>query len=233
MQKVLLFIAFACLFSVSGISQVRVMKPVKKTYPKKTNLSIGGGYTQSVLFLSRNVKENNDAKGYTFQFIYGGARTLRVATEYTYYQSINIEPTWFNIEANTIEVNAHILAKVKNTRAIFYPLFGLSYNHFSGFYTGKNDFLNLSTKYKTNSTVSTNWLGLNVGTGYEQYIANFSFFIEYKMRVGVNDGVENHINIMDVCIGLGLRYTLRVPYIYYLFKGTRNRYSLELDSDKI
>ena len=228
MRCILLYPIFFFLLCGTTQAQLRVIKPVK-TYPKKTNFAIGAGLTRSVLFLTRNVKENNDATGYNFSVIYGGARILRVSMEYTYYRPINIEPTWLNIKANTIEANAHIIARFKTTKAFFYPLFGLSYNHFSGYFTGRNDFLHLSEKYKTNTTVTTNWLGLNMGTGYEQYFGPVSIFIDYKMRVGFTDGNGHQINIMDVCIGGGLRYNIKVPSVYKLFSGTKNRYFLDAD----
>lgn len=226
-SKYLLFFAFLlCLPYVNA--QVRVIKPVKKSYPKKTNFGIGGGLTRSVLYLNRNVKENNDATGYSVAMIYGGARIARVSVEYTHYKSINIEPTWYNIKASTVEANVHIIARFKKTNAFFYPLFGLSYNMFSGYFTGRNDFMNLSEKYKINSVASSNWLGLNVGTGYEHYFGPVSAFLDYKMRVG--ESGKRQLNIMDVCISAGLRYNLKVPSIYKIFSGTKNRYFL--DSEK-
>jgi hypothetical protein len=229
-MRIVLLYSISFLFCLNIKAQTRIIKPVK-TYPKKTNLAFSVGRTRSVLFLSRNVKENNDAKGFSFSAIYGGSKILRVSLEYTMYKQINIEPTWFNIQANTIEANVHVLARVKNTKALFYPLFGLSYNHFSGFFTGRNDFINLAEKYKINSVVTTNWLGLNVGTGYEQYIGPVSFFIDYKMRVGAYDGKEQHVNITDVCISFGLRYNIKAPSIYKIFRGTKNRYFLDTDKN--
>jgi hypothetical protein len=216
------------LFCHSLTAQLRVIKPVKK-YPRKTNLSIGAGFTRSVLFLSRNVKENNDAKGYTFHLIYGGSGIFRASIEYTHFRPIDIAPTWFNINAYTIETNVHIIAKVKDSKSVFYPLFGLSYNHFSGFFTGRDDFLNLHERYGTNTIVTTNWLGINIGVGYEHYFGPAGFYIDYKMRVGNNDGPDRRLNIMDVCISAGLRYNLRVPSVYKIFSGTKNRYFLETD----
>jgi len=229
MRGVLLYSMFF-LFCYTLMAQPRMVKP-RKSYPKRTNLAFGGSFTESVLFLSRNVKDNNNAKGYSFSAIYGGAKILRASIEYTYYRPINIEPTWYNINASTIEVNAHVLAKVKNSSALFYPLIGLSYNQFRGFFTGRNDFQNLREKYKANSTVTTNWLGLNIGTGYEQYFGPVSFFIDYKMRVGVNDGPDRRLNIMDVCIGFGLRYNLKVPSFYKIFSTTKGRYFLDTDTN--
>jgi len=228
-MRIVLIYSLSFLLCLSVQAQLRVIKPVKKTYPKKTNLALSAGFTQSVLFLARNVKDNNNAKGLSFSAIYGGSKALRVSLEYTYYRPINIDPTWYNINANTIEANLHVLWRVKNTKALFYPICGLSYNHFSGFFTGRNDFLFLSEKYKINSIVTTNWLGLNAGLGYEQHIGPVSLFIDYKMRVGTNDGRETHINITDVCIGFGARYNLKVPSIYKIFSGVKNRYFIDTD----
>ncbi len=213
-------------------AQWRVVKPIKaKSYPQRTNLSFGIGYGSSVLYLSQNVKENNDARGFSFNVAYGGAKLFRGIIEYTHYRKINIEPTWFNIKAYTIEANAHIIAKVKDTKAMFYPLFGLSYNHFSGLFTGKNDFLNLRERYEPNTAVASNWFGLNIGVGYEQRIGPLGFYADYKMRVGANDGGDKRVNIMDVCLGFGLRYYFRVPTIYKILSGTKNRYFLETDKN--
>lgn len=217
------------LFFCGALSaQRRVVKP-KKKYPQKTDLAFGAGLARSVLFLTRNVKENNNATGYSFYVLYGGAKIVRTSLEYTFYKPINIDPTWYNIRASTIEANAHIIARFKETKAFFYPLFGLSYNQFSGYFTGRNDFMGLAQKYDVNSTVVTKWLGVNVGTGYEQYIGKFSFFIDYKMRIGYNDGNSGQLNIMDICLGLGARFNLRAPSIYKIFSGTRNRYFLDAE----
>lgn len=205
-------------------AQVRVIKPVK-TRPLTTKLGVGAGMAGSVLYLSRNVKENNEAYGYQLSMVYGGEHLLRGSLEYTGYQSMDIAPTWYNVRANTIELNLHVIARFSEGKAIFYPIFGLSYNSFSGFYTGVRDFLNLNALYPDNTDVVTRWWGFNAGTGYEYYIKRLSLFLDYKMRIGVNEGYGD-LNILDVCLSAGLRYNLIVPTPYGLFKGPRNRYRL-------
>jgi hypothetical protein len=219
------FILAFLLLSASFYSQTRVIKPAKKTYPKTTNLGISAGVTRSLVYLNRNVKENNDATGYSFGLIYGGSRLTRVTVEYTHYKELNIQPTWIGIRASCIEANVHAIARFKNVKAYFYPMAGLSYNMFSGYFTGRNDFLNLSQRYPINQVVSTNWTGLNVGTGYEHHIKKISLYVEYKMKVGLAE--KKNLNIMDVCFGFGIRYNLRVPSVYKIFSGTRSRYFLD------
>ena len=118
MQRVLLYI-FVCLIIVDlTTAQVRVIKPIK-THALYTNLGVSSSVMRSVLFLSRNVKQNNDALGLHTAVVYGGDKLFRASVEYTSYKKINIEPTWYNIKANTIEFNLHVLARFKKTKAYF------------------------------------------------------------------------------------------------------------------
>lgn len=204
------------------------VRPAPKKYPKKTNLGLGLGVARSVVYLARNVKPNNDATGLHTSLVYGGARLFRASLEYTRYMNINIAPTWYNVRCNTLELNMHILARFKSNNAYFYPLFGLSYNTFSGIYTGINDYLNLGSIYEKDKRAVTYWLGFNVGTGYEFYFKPGSFFLDYKMRIGITEGYKQ-LNIQDVCIAAGFRFNLRAPSVYSLFiyRGTRSRYLLD------
>ncbi len=223
MLRIILHISFALLFFQTVIGQVRVIKPVK-THPRKTNLAFGTGVMRSFIFLTRNVQDNNDATGFTGSVVYGGEKIFRGCLEFTGYRKIDIVPTWYNIKAYTIELNGQALARFKNTRAYFYPLFGISFNSFKGYFTGKNDFLHLTGKYEPNQVARTNWIGANVGAGYEQYFKRISIFGEYKMRIGRSN---KQLTIMDVCFSAGLRFNLRVPSVYKIFSGTKNRYLLE------
>lgn len=223
MFRLILHISFALLFLQTAIGQVRVIKPVKK-HPQKTTLSFGPGVMRSFVFLARNIRDNDDVTGFSGSVVYGGENVFRGSLEFTHFRKIDIEPTWYDIKASTIELNAHALARFKKTKAYFYPLVGLSFNSFTGYFTGKNDFLNLSDKYKKNEVATTNWIGINAGAGYEQFFKQISVFGEYKMRVGFSN---KQLTIMDVCFSAGVRYNLRVPSIYKIFSGTKNRYLIE------
>jgi hypothetical protein len=203
---------------------IRTVKPVKeKSYPKTTNLSLGVGVANSALFLARNTKDYNNALGYSAVMVYGGNKPFRASLEYTRYNTINIEPTWYTIRAKSIELNIHTL--YHHNATCFYFLSGLSYNVFSGYFTGINDFLNLRSLYDANTKVTTRWLGLNVGVGLEYTFNKLVLFGNYKMRLGRSEGY-NDFNIQDVCYSIGLRYNFLAPSIYKLFKGTKGRYFL-------
>ena len=204
----LLLIAFQSKLLASGIT----VPPTKKTKRefKKTDFQVGFGLAGSVLYLSRNIKEDNDALGYTFVANYGGQKLCRVSVQYTYYKPINIAPTWYTIKANTFEANLELLARFKNGKTFLYPLTGLSYNTFQGFFTGQDDFLSLREHYKPNSTVRNNWIGLNIGTGLEHGIGPVVLFLDYRMRLGQMEKFGN-FNIMDVCYGGGVRIKIYTP----------------------
>src|SRR4051812_3149049 len=107
-----------CFFSISFLlclpffAQLRPVKPATKR-PATTTLAFGGGITRSVVYLSRNVKDNNDALGYHLTMTYGGAQLTRLSVEFTSYKLLNIEPTWYNVRASTVEANMHFLARFR------------------------------------------------------------------------------------------------------------------------
>lgn len=195
---------------------------VKKKELEYTNLQVGAGVMGSVLYLSRNIKEDNDAKGITVVANYGGHKLLRFSAQYTRYVPINIAPTWYTIKANTIEANMEVMARFNNNKTFLYPFLGLSYNEFKGYYTGFNDYLNLREKYRPNSNIVNRWVGLNIGTGLEHSFGMLTIFCDYRMRVGKQE--EGGVNIMDVCYSAGLRLKLFVPTFHKLYRGVKAKY---------
>jgi hypothetical protein len=214
------------------LGQLRVVKPVpspKKSY-NTSKLGIGLGRAQSVLFLMRNIKEDNEAHGWDASMCYNLTRVMKVAADYTWYKAIDIRPTWYTVRGRTLECNLHWLFVFPNGKTRFYPLTGISYNVFEGLFTGAYDHLNMQSMYAVNTVVRTRWLGVNAGTGMDYYLKPFSIYGEFKMRVGVSE-TNKQLTIMDVCLSAGIRYNLRVPSLHRLFSGTRSRYLLDVQED--
>lgn len=211
-------------FPVLYFAQLRIIKPVK-TETKKSNIGIGVGVARSVLYLTRNTANNNDAYGFYSVITYDRGNFLRAMLEYTNYSYIDIKPTWYNVKAQTVELNLAVIAKNKSKTLFFYPLLGLSYNIFNGYYTGVNDYLHLQPA-KRNSDVTSVWIGLNTGLGLEYNYRHISFFWNCKMRTGKTEGI-NQYNIMDVFNVIGIRYNLNQVSLHKIFRGTRSRYSLD------
>jgi hypothetical protein len=184
---------------------IAIIKPEKERPYTTWSLKAGGNI--SVIYLARNVKEKNNEPGYCGGLTYEVNNFVRVATLYSRFRPINIKPTWLDVKANSYEINMEILAKFPNKKTLLYPFFGLSYNTYSGFFTGESDFLNLREYYAVNSIVKNNWAGLNFGVGLEHNFGILGLFLDYRMRVGKQ---ETAINIMDVCYTGGLK--VRFPY---------------------
>jgi len=205
-----------CVLSVSfNYAQTRVsaktttatpVKPIDKE-KKFTKWSVKAGANVSVVYLARNVKDKNNEPGICGGINYDINSFIRIATLYSHFSPIDIEPTWLDVKANTYEMNLEAVARFPNKKTLLYPFIGLSYNTYTGFFTGQSDYLNLKEYYKVNSTITNRWLGINFGTGVEHNFSILGIFVDYRMRVGRQ---EKAINIMDVCYTGGLK--VRFPY---------------------
>lgn len=176
-----------------------------KTGRQYSKLSLKAGANLSVIYLARNVKENNNEPGYSLGGVYAFNGFIRLSALYTAFKTLNIEPTWENVKAHTYEANLELLARFPNKKTLIYPFAGLSYNTYKGYFTGQNDWLNLKEFYPVNSTVSNKWLGLNLGLGLEHNFGPVGLYIDYRMRVGRQDKA---INVMDVCYSGGVKINL-------------------------
>ena len=190
---------------ISAKTPTVITKP--QTERKYTKLSAKGGVNVSVVYLARNIKDNNNVPGICGGLTYEINDFVRVSTLYSRFKPLNIEPTWYDVKANTYEANLEVVARLPNKKTLLYPFAGASYNTFSGYFTGQRDYLNLREYYTANSTITNNWWGLNLGTGMEHNFGILGVFIDYRMRVG---RYEKNLNIMDVCYTGGLK--VRFPY---------------------
>lgn len=219
MFKKLTTIVYCCLsilFCTSLLAQTgttsvktKTATPVQKADKERqfTKLSAKAGANISVVYLARNIKDNNNVPGLCGGLTYEVNDFVRIATLYSHFKPLNIEPTWYDVKANTYEANLEVVAKFPNKKTILYPFAGFSYNTFKGYFTGQRDYLNLKEYYTANTTVTNNWFGLNLGTGMEHHFGILGVFIDYRMRVG---RYEKNLNIMDVCYTGGLK--CRFPY---------------------
>jgi len=193
---------------------------------EKSFLGIGAGISRSVVFLSRNIKEFNDASGLYITAVYERPKKLiRHEASFIQYQKIQIYPTWIDVSSWIVEYNIHFLAHFKKSDALLFPAFGLCLSRFEGFFTGISDVQNLRSVYKPNSKVIQYWTGLTFGVGAEKKFMPFSVGGFYKMRISNGDIVDK-INIIDVCYQFFVKYyfPLRVRKKYL---GPRGRYFLK------
>jgi hypothetical protein len=229
-SRIIFALAFILSASLTS-AQVRTVKPIAKKKALTTRMGFGGGVTRSEALLQRNIKDNNPAVGFNLRLTYNLNRIARPSLEYVRYSKINIEPTWYNVKAHSLEFNMNWLARVKGSHDHFYLLTGVSYNVFEGYFTGINDYLNLSSVYNRNAQIKTRWGGLNAGVGFEKTFKPLTFFGEFKMRVGLDDN-KRDITPKDVLFSAGIRLNIIVPTFSKLFSGTRSRYLLDKSEEE-
>jgi hypothetical protein len=220
---------YICLFALLPhflVAQIKVVKP-PKTKHSNAVIGLGIGRASSVLNLPINTKNNNNAKGLNVILSYDQGKLYRGSFEYTYYGKIDISPTWDNVRAQTYEFNFCAISKNKENTLFFYPMAGISYNVFKGYFTGINDYLNLRSLYKKNETARLDWLGFNAGVGIDyNFNHNITLYGLGKLRVGKTEGL-NQVNIMDVFFAAGLKYNFKGASLAKIFRGTRSRYLLK------
>ncbi|MBK9284246.1 MAG: hypothetical protein IPM51_07970 [Sphingobacteriaceae bacterium] len=210
------------------VAQLHTVKPIVKK-EKNTNLSIAASFVRSEIFLEQKIKEDSKPPGVSLRLAYSGKKITRLEIEYVHFFPRIIEPKWYAMNLNSLEANCHFTTRFNNTNAMFYPLIGISYYSFSGYFSGKNDSKNVARLYMPGTTILLNMLALNIGTGYEHRIKKIGLFAEYKLRfAGDNWGIKN-FGIKDVCIAGGIKYYMHVKSLGTIFKGTRNRYFLNTD----
>lgn len=212
--SLLLLIFTFAITHANAQSKVTAIKTSTIVIPKKpekerqfTKFAVKAGVNISVVYLARNIQDNNNVPGACGGLIYEINDFVRVSALYSYFKPLNIEPTWYDVKAKTYEANLEIMARFPNKKTLLYPFAGVSYNTYKGYFTGQRDYLNLKEYYPVNSVITNNWFGLNLGTGMEHNFGILGVFIDYRMRVG---RYEKNLNIMDVCYTGGLK--CRFPY---------------------
>lgn len=226
-MRILLFILTFGLIQHAVFAQEKVIKNTNSK-PKRSSISIGSGFIRSELFLSQSIKEEKRMPGFAFHLVYSAHKVIRISTEYNYYIPANMTPTWKNVHYSGLEVNTHFKARLENVNAIFYPIAGFSYHLFSGYFTGRNDSKGTSLIYKPESRVNINWLGLNLGAGYEYRYKRLGFYGEFKIRFTMDHMNFKNAGVKDVSSGIGIKYYFGARTIKTILRGgTRNRYFLK------
>jgi outer membrane protein assembly factor BamA len=206
--------------------QERNYKDQRLTDKYLFELGLAGGLSKSVVFLTRNINEFNDAYGLYLQLSVNRPKKLiRNEISFTNYRKIQIEPTWKDVKSWTIEHNVNFMARFVKTDAYLFPTAGWCFSRYEGFFTGVSDVQGLRAKFRPNTNVRQYWAGLNFGVGAEKIFYPFSIGMYYKMRVSNGDLIDK-LSIVDVCYHFFAKYYFkRIFSKKYL--GPRGRYILK------
>ena len=129
MFKKPLFIGLSLIIVLISNTSIAQTRKILKAAPTKTiaakPIDLGRPFTRwslktggniSVIYLARNVKDNNNEPGFCGGLNYEVNNFVRVSTLFTRFRPINIEPTWLNVKANSYEMNVEVVARFPNKK---------------------------------------------------------------------------------------------------------------------
>jgi len=201
MRKVLL-IAFvlwgALAFSANSISYAK-----KDTTHKIRIISLSAGFIKTSLNFFKNAAEETYSNGYGFRALFQPGETFRVGACYSKVESVNIDPTWVNVNNSFYDLDAHFMMHFLDKRNIAYFILGLSAQHWKGFYTGLHDLNSWKLNIPKNSMYQSLYFGGRIGMGAEiKIIGPISGYGEFIFRITKTDVGSG---ISDVVYGLGIK----------------------------
>lgn len=197
----LLFLSAAASAQIS-LKKTSTDEPVQD--PRGFYFGLGAEFSSVNVF--RNYRQNPYHAGFNGRAYYQYAENLRLMGEYTFIPKFNVEPTWLDVTNTVVGVNLSVLAHIKNESAMFYTISGLCYQRWKGFYTGINDY-NQGTKnsLEPNNVYATQYMGLNLGAGFEKSFSYDQFFGEFRYRFSKTD---SGFGISDAAFTAGIKVKL-------------------------
>ena len=195
------------LFTVTNLfAQQKQDTPSKK----KTPFEFTAGLSWSGLDFQTYSDQKRAKPGANFKTIYAINNALKISAEYTLHFIHKDDPSWSNIHAYNLDLNAHICGYVAGTNLGFYTLFGASRLSWAGTFTGYRDEKNDGILLLPDQKFCKNKWMINLGMGFERPFKHFLYFGEVKFRFA--KGIENvKVVINDVYYCVGIKVPLVLP----------------------
>ncbi len=179
----------------------------KKDTARKTRiLSVGGGYVKTSLNFFKNYQEDTYVDGFSGRLMFQTSETFRLALCFSQAQSVNINPTWINVNNSFIDLDAHFMMHFADQRNIAYFIIGASGQYWNGYYTGLHDLNAWKLHATPNSNYKALYFGAKMGMGVEIKIfgpiSGYGEFIFRFTKTDVGTGLS------DVVYGLGIKLNI-------------------------
>ena len=191
---------------------------------------IGGGLSFSTININKDM-EGHARCGLNLKAGMKFSPVCRITSEFTNQFSYNIEPSWKHINSQSYELNANFLANLEGADASFYTITGISYQRWSGDFTGINHFYHLIDLGTTPKTYSYSWGSFIAGCGFEKKLNEFSLFGEFKYRISKKQ-VNVPLNIIDAGYTIGLKYIFDYAPDRSKEKTHQKRHFFRMPNDK-
>ena len=191
-----------------------------KKLEKINVIHIGAGGLLTSLNFFKNTQQFTYFPEVSARIYYQPAGFLRLMVDYaTLIKQVNIIPTWLNVKSTYIDVDAHILMRlrnIENQNKLFYFIVGASAQSWKGYYTGIDDFNNSALKIQPNTNYKMLYFGGSIGFGFEYNFApRLGMYGEIRFRV---TNTDVGFGLTDVCYGLGIKCRLIDFYPKAIYK---------------
>ncbi len=211
-----LFVLFGtCVFSQK---QAAVSKKDDTHKIKRSKISIGGTYAYTLLNLNINyLKETqNDANDLRLYFSHG---MYRFVINYENVRAVDLKPSWLNVQSRYYDFCLNLL-DLSAQPVSMYPIFGITYEKSSAYYTGANYITEL-LPYK-DTDYKRNYWGVTIGGGLEISITkHLKFFGELRVRIMKND---EKIGFNDMVLATGIKLDLFSFNLNHIFRKPNDKY---------
>ena len=199
---------------------------LKDSTRKTRFFSVGAGFVKTSLNFFKNYQEETYTNGYSLRAMYQLSETFRLAGCFSKVRSVNIVPTWINVNNSFYDLDAHFLMHFMDRRSIGYFVIGVSAQHWHGYYTGLHDLNHWKLKLEANTDYRALYFGTKLGMGAEiKVFGPLSGYGEFLFRVSKTDV---GFGLSDVVYALGLK----VNVANFAGKKSRGRRSLLRFRDK-
>lgn len=211
MRKLILIIALVAnpvfIWAASHLSHCRGAGGEAKDTSQKTRIfSVGAGFVKTSLNFFKNFGEDTYSNGYGVRAMFQPSQTFRMAACFSKVESVNITPTWVNVNNSFFDLDAHFMMHFADKRNIAYFILGASGQHWKGYYTGLHDLNKWKLNLTPNSMYSSVYFGGKIGMGAEiKIVGPISGYGEFIFRITKTDVGAG---LSDVVYGLGIKANL-------------------------
>lgn len=175
----------------------------KDSTRKARFFSVGGGFVKTSLNFFKNYQEETYSNGYSFRAMYKVSETFRLSGCFSKVRSVNIVPTWINVNNSFYDLDGHFLMHFMDRRSIGYFVMGVSAQRWHGYYTGLHDLNHWKLNLEANTDYSALYFGAKIGMGAEiKVIGPVSGYGEFLFRVSKTDV---GFGLSDVVYAMGLK----------------------------
>ncbi|HXB39711.1 MAG TPA: hypothetical protein VNZ49_04165 [Bacteroidia bacterium] len=137
---------------------------------------------------------------------------------------INFKPEWVNIRSTFFDLQGNILFYFSNRKGIFYIIGGVSYQRYSGNYTGYGSISRMMPYM--DKEFKGNYFGGISGFGFELKVyLNISLYAETRFRMmWFDEKLDRNTKTLVISDQLCVGIKINLPELHKIFRGPNDKY---------